>query len=241
LQEVYCILRLRGWSALGATDEENTNEIVLLSNTEDGNQPNGEAEIYSPQKTIIFGGNRLRVCFRVSKPFNGNALLTRASTAVRVFDSPAGGTEILFDGNDNLFNAASVHTGKWLYLEGAVPEKVKFNLDPQNGTAPAEYEFDVKCSISVNVGNRIPIAFRFGRNFVGNALLTRDSAGVRVFDSPAGGTEILFDGNDNLFPAGAILAGQTLYLEGAVAGDVTLTLDPQDGTAANLYPVVVHP
>jgi|GEM_PF-4823085 len=236
----YCILRLRGWSALGATDDANSDEIILLHNTADGNQPSGIPEILPKQK-IIFLDQRQRVCFRVSKPFNGNALLTRDSAGVRVFDAPVVGTEITFNGADNLFTAASVRTGKWLYLEGAAPDKVKFTLDPQDGQTPAEYEFDIVCSWGVQLGNRIQVTFRYGRNFVGNALLTRNSAGVRVFDSPAGGTETLFDGNDNLFPAATVLAGKTLYLEGAVVGQVIFTLDPQNGTTPALFTVNVMP
>ncbi|WP_211225497.1 peptidoglycan-binding protein [Amycolatopsis nigrescens] len=57
---------------------------------------------------------------------------------------------------------------------------------------------------------------------------TRSSDRVRFFDAPAGGTEITFNGTDNVFTDAQLLAGQTLFAEGfsasAAVGDVTLRL-----------------
>lgn len=74
---------------------------------------------------------------------------------------------------------------------------------------------------------RRPVALRTPA-FTGTGLLERSSAAVRFFDAAAGGTEILFDGVDNVFPSAALAAGVTLFAEGAAAsaalGDVVLTL-----------------
>lgn len=64
--------------------------------------------------------------------------------------------------------------------------------------------------------------------FTGSGLLERSSDAVALFDAAAGGTEILFDGTDNVFPGAQLAAGVTLFAEGRTAStalaDVVLTL-----------------
>ncbi|CAM3296279.1 peptidoglycan-binding protein [Occultella aeris] len=64
--------------------------------------------------------------------------------------------------------------------------------------------------------------------FTGSGRLDRSSDVVRFFDAAAGGTEITFDGVDNVFDSAALAAGVTLFAEGraasAATGDVVLTL-----------------
>ena len=138
----YCNLRLRGWTAQGGVDSANNDSTVQLQNTEDGNLVQGQAEIIAPLRVVLVSTvavprPRLRIGLRVSKPFAGTALLTRSSTGVKVFDVPALGIEIPFDGVNNAFAAAAIRTGRWLYLEGFAAGPVTLTLDPQDGSPPA--------------------------------------------------------------------------------------------------------
>lgn len=75
---------------------------------------------------------------------------------------------------------------------------------------------------------RRPVELRVTGAFTGSGRLDRSSDAVRLFDAPAGGTEITFDGVDNVFTDAQLVAGVTLFAEGARAsaavGDVVLTL-----------------
>ncbi|NYI59201.1 peptidoglycan-binding protein [Cellulomonas soli] len=75
---------------------------------------------------------------------------------------------------------------------------------------------------------RRPVVLRASTAFTGSGTLTRSSDVVRLFDAAAGGTELTFDGVDNVFTAAQLTAGVTLFTEGraasAAVGDVTLTL-----------------
>jgi hypothetical protein len=50
--------------------------------------------------------------------FNGNLILTVNSSAVSVFDSPSGGTQITFNGTDNVFANSTLAAGKSFWVEG---------------------------------------------------------------------------------------------------------------------------
>lgn len=64
--------------------------------------------------------------------------------------------------------------------------------------------------------------------FTGSGTFTRSSAAVRFFDAAVGGTELAFDGTDNVFGSAQLVAGVVLFMEGARASaavdDVELRL-----------------
>jgi hypothetical protein len=76
--------------------------------------------------------------------------------------------------------------------------------------------------------------------FTGSGTFTRSNDAVRCFDAAVGGTEITFDGTDNVFTDAQLVAGVTLFTEGARASaaldDVelrlALTVGGQPGHAA---------
>ena len=75
---------------------------------------------------------------------------------------------------------------------------------------------------------RRPVVLRVSEAFTGSGRFERSSDLVRFFDAVAGGTELTFDGVDNVFTDAQLLAGVTLFAEGRAASaapdDVTLTL-----------------
>lgn len=75
---------------------------------------------------------------------------------------------------------------------------------------------------------RKPVVLRATPAFVGTGTFTRSSDRVRFFDAATAGTELTFDGVDNVFTSAQLLAGVTLFAEGraasAAVNDVTLTL-----------------
>ena len=83
---------------------------------------------------------------------------------------------------------------------------------------------------------RQAITLRCNTPFVGKATLTRSSAPIRFFKAFAGGTEITFNGADNLFTDAELTApdGVKIFAEGATAStklnDVTLTLTLNPGS-----------
>ncbi len=85
---------------------------------------------------------------------------------------------------------------------------------------------------------RRPVELRSSAAFTGSGRFDRSSDVVRFFDAAAGGTELVFDGVDNVFDGAALAAGVTLFAEGRVAstaiGDVTLTLALTVGTTPGL-------
>jgi hypothetical protein len=65
---------------------------------------------------------RQRVTLRLDYPFcQGDGTFTRSSDIIRFFDAPAGGTEIRFDGVDNVFSGHQLSAGVQLYAEGRSP------------------------------------------------------------------------------------------------------------------------
>ena len=75
---------------------------------------------------------------------------------------------------------------------------------------------------------RRPVVLRASEAFTGSGRFERSSDLVRFFDAVAGGTELTFDGVDNVFTDAQLVAGVTLFAEGRAASaapdDVTLTL-----------------
>lgn len=75
---------------------------------------------------------------------------------------------------------------------------------------------------------RRQVVLRSTAAFTGTGTFTRSSDAVRFFDAAAGGTELTFDGVDNVFDAARLAAGVTLFAEGRTASaapnDVTLTV-----------------
>lgn len=75
---------------------------------------------------------------------------------------------------------------------------------------------------------RRPVTLGASGPFTGSGTLTRSSDRVRLFDAAVGGTELTFDGVDNVFTDAQLAAGVTLFAEGRAASaalaDVVLTL-----------------
>ncbi|QTE31451.1 OmpA family protein [Pengzhenrongella sicca] len=75
---------------------------------------------------------------------------------------------------------------------------------------------------------RRPVVLRSSTAFTGTGRLDRSSDLVQLFDAAAGGTELAFDGVDNVFTSAQLAAGVTLFAQGrapsAAVGDVILTL-----------------
>lgn len=75
---------------------------------------------------------------------------------------------------------------------------------------------------------RGPVVLRASGPFTGSGRLDRSSDLVRFFDAAGGGTELTFDGVDNVFTDAQLAAGVTLFAEGRAASaaldDVTLTV-----------------
>jgi outer membrane protein OmpA-like peptidoglycan-associated protein/dienelactone hydrolase len=77
---------------------------------------------------------------------------------------------------------------------------------------------------------RLPITLQVSHHFRRSGTLERsgNTSVIHLFDAPTGGTEIQFDGTDNVFPGGRLTNGVQLFAEsdtvsGAV-GDYVLTL-----------------
>lgn len=62
---------------------------------------------------------RVRVTLGTSAPFNRTGTLTRSGNAVRLFTAASGGSEITFNGTDNVFTGAQLSAGLPLFAEGA--------------------------------------------------------------------------------------------------------------------------
>lgn len=75
---------------------------------------------------------------------------------------------------------------------------------------------------------RRTVELRVSAALTGSGTFTRSSDRVRFFDALAGGSEITFDGADNVFTGPQLAAGHTIFAEGssvsAAVDDVTLTL-----------------
>lgn len=89
---------------------------------------------------------------------------------------------------------------------------------------------------------RVPITLQTDTAFAGTGTFTRSGAAIRFFTAAAGGTEITFNGTDNVFTGAQLTPGHQLFAEGATPSaaldDVrlTLTLTPgvvQVGPPAN--------
>jgi hypothetical protein len=72
--------------------------------------------------------------------FDGKGTLTRSSNAVRFFNLATGGTEINFNGTDNVFQGANLTSGVTLFAEGSTPSKapddVVLTLTLSGGSKP---------------------------------------------------------------------------------------------------------
>jgi hypothetical protein len=64
---------------------------------------------------------RQPVTLRAESPFTGTGTLNRSNDSVHFFTSAVGGTEITFDGTDNVFTAAQLTAGHPIYTEGVRP------------------------------------------------------------------------------------------------------------------------
>jgi outer membrane protein OmpA-like peptidoglycan-associated protein len=83
---------------------------------------------------------RKRVTLRTDAPFTRTGTLTRSGPAVRFFTAGAGGTEIVFDGTDNVFTGAQLSARVELFAEGvspsAFPDDLTLTLTLAAGSTP---------------------------------------------------------------------------------------------------------
>ncbi|MEZ4706875.1 MAG: peptidoglycan-binding protein [Caldilineaceae bacterium] len=94
---------------------------------------------------------------------------------------------------------------------------------------------------------RQTVTLRVNNAFTGSGLFTRSSDAIRFFDAAVGGNELTFNGTDNVFSDAQLVAGLTLFAEGARASaaldDVQLQLiltvngQPGLGATANMTAV----
>jgi outer membrane protein OmpA-like peptidoglycan-associated protein len=83
---------------------------------------------------------RVAVTLGTDGPFSGSGTLTRSSPAIRFFTAATGGTEITFDGTDNVFRGPQLAGGVQLFAEGAAasaaPDDVVLTLTLSGGVSP---------------------------------------------------------------------------------------------------------
>jgi outer membrane protein OmpA-like peptidoglycan-associated protein len=83
---------------------------------------------------------RVAVTLGTDGPFFRSGTLTRSSAAIRFFTAATGGTEITFNGTDNVFTGAQLTAGVQLFAEGAVasaaPDDVVLTLTLTTGRTP---------------------------------------------------------------------------------------------------------
>ncbi|MDO3379167.1 peptidoglycan-binding protein [Geoalkalibacter halelectricus] len=83
---------------------------------------------------------RVQVTLATDAPFNRTGTLTRSSNAVRFFTAASGGTEITFNGTDNVFTGARLSAGVQLFAEGATAstamDDVQLTLTLAAGSTP---------------------------------------------------------------------------------------------------------
>jgi hypothetical protein len=83
---------------------------------------------------------RVTVTLSTSGPFSGTGTLTRSTAAIRFFTAATGGTEITFDGTDNVFQGPQLAGGVQLFAEGATasaaPDDVVLTLTLTGGVSP---------------------------------------------------------------------------------------------------------
>jgi outer membrane protein OmpA-like peptidoglycan-associated protein len=110
---------------------------------------------------------RVAVTLGTSGPFAGQGTLTRSSAAVHLFTAATGGTEITFDGTDNLFQGARLAAGVQLFAEGATasraPDDVVLTLTLTGGASPVgppavATMTSVELTLDVCVSRTTPVA-----------------------------------------------------------------------------------
>jgi outer membrane protein OmpA-like peptidoglycan-associated protein len=83
---------------------------------------------------------RTTVTLGTSGPFVGTGTLTRSSEAIHFFTAATGGTEITFDGTDNVFQGQQLAGSVQLFAEGAAasaaPDDVVLTLTLAGGASP---------------------------------------------------------------------------------------------------------
>jgi hypothetical protein len=83
---------------------------------------------------------RQAVTLRTGTPFNRSGTLQRSTNGVRLFTAATAGTEITFNGTDNVFSAARLNAGVQLFAEGSVASAtlndLQLTLTLSPGAAP---------------------------------------------------------------------------------------------------------
>jgi type VI secretion system secreted protein VgrG len=83
---------------------------------------------------------RRPVTLKTDSAFDGKGTFTRSAASVKFFNALTGGTEITFNGTDNVFQGPNLSSGVTLFAEGATPssapDDVKLTLTLSGGTKP---------------------------------------------------------------------------------------------------------
>ncbi|MCI0700544.1 MAG: hypothetical protein L0241_05640, partial [Planctomycetia bacterium] len=118
-----CNLALRGWDVTNA----NLGEKSKQKGGKAGAQPTppAAAPVIEVEKDVILvkkphtNPKRRQVKVKTDRRFDGTGTLRRSGTEIRFFTQRSGGTEIRFDGADNVFQGAKLSAGVKLFAEGA--------------------------------------------------------------------------------------------------------------------------
>lgn len=114
-----------------------TTEVEALDRVDPLISPNTETVIVKKSYTTPA---RKTVTLRTSAAFTGSGTFTRSAGAIHFFTAASGGTEITFNGTDNVFPGAQLTSGVQLFAEGAsasaVVNDVRLRLTLTGGSAP---------------------------------------------------------------------------------------------------------
>lgn len=170
-------------------------------------------------------------------------------------ENPAGGGETPFPNPRPVPPITIPNNGLEMWVEGRTLSADRRDVGYQLGVQNIDFDGD-RVAFTVGVGGRIAPASRVvavrkphtrpdrhrvvvqtASPFTRDGVLTRSSDAIRLFDRARGGTEIVFDANNqHTFTGQELTRGQRLFAEGASASgavdDVLLTLTLDDGGGA---------
>ena len=107
---------------------------------------------------------RRPVTLRVDNPFNGAGTFNRSSDRIRFFTAATGGTEITFNGTDNVFTAAQLTAGHTVFVEGVrhsdAVNDVELSLTLTVGGQPGftDHETMTSLELTLDIGLSRPAA-----------------------------------------------------------------------------------
>lgn len=176
----------------------------------------------------------------------GNTI-TGADTKLQLFDNERPTTGEAAKGNPHEFAASTIPAaGLQLFAQGRTSSATLRDTGLQLGIKDVEEDGD-RVAATVGVTARIamtssvvlvkkphttparrPVTLRTNVVFARTGTLTRSGNAIRFFTAASGGTEITFNGTDNVFTGAQLTAGLQVFVEGATASaamdDFALTL-----------------